>query len=124
MDDVNIPSRPNPFITQWLVSPECRAMVFESAELYQALYREIVAKRTGELAKSAHVSTDLEGDRWVGVMTVGSSTAYYAGWHEFGLTGADHEAPRRDANTAREVFSEVHKGAHDLNKILNMMGSL
>lgn len=124
MEDINVPSRPNPFITQWLVSPECRALVFESAELYQALYREIVAKRTGELAKSAHVSTDIEGDRWIGVMAVGSSTAYYAASHEFGTTGSGLSEPSRTANTAREVFNEVHQGAHDLNKILNMMGAL
>lgn len=123
MEDVNVP-RPNPFITQWLISPQCRAMVFESAELYQALYRGIVAKRTGELAKSARVSTNIEGGRWVGVMEVGNPTAYYAASHEFGTTGADLDTPRRDANSARGVFNQVHRGVRDLNKILNLMGAL
>lgn len=123
MEDVRVPV-PNPFITQFLAGPTCRALVFEAAELYQALYREIVAKRTGELAKSAHVSTGVEDGRWVGFMEVGSSTAYYAASHEFGTTGGGLSEPSRAANTTREVFNEVHQGAHDLNKILNMMGTL
>ncbi|WP_433568058.1 hypothetical protein ACQP1O_43220 (plasmid) [Nocardia sp. CA-151230] len=124
MEDVNVPAMPNPFITQFLVGPTCRALVFEVAELYQALYRGVVAKRTGELAKSARVSTGIEDGRWVGFMEIGSSTAYYAASHEFGVTGDRLSAPRRTADTARQVFNEVSKGAHDLNKILNLMGAL
>lgn len=124
MEDVNVPYDPNPFITQWLAGPVCRSMVFESAELYQALYRDIVAKRTGNLAKSARVSTGFEDGRWVGILQVGDATAYYAASHEFGTTGDEHTQPSRTASTAREVFHEVHRGAHDLNKILNLMGAL
>lgn len=108
MEDVDVPV-PNPFITAFLVGPLCRAMVFESADLYQALYRGIVAKRTGELALSAHVSTGIEGDRWVGVMTAGNPVAYYAASHEFGVDDGD---------------MRIMAGAYDMNKILNLMGTL
>jgi hypothetical protein len=64
MEDVNVP-HPNPFITQWLVSAECRALMFERGEIAEALYREAVSKRTGRLAASTHVATEVEGDRWV-----------------------------------------------------------
>ncbi|MET8648413.1 hypothetical protein [Nocardia aurea] len=109
MEDVNVPS-PNPFITDWLRGPICRSMMFESAELYEALYREIVAKRTGRLARSTHVSTGLERGRWVGILTVGDSGAYYAASHEYG--------------TGRTNPDQALPAAHDLNTILNMMAAL
>lgn len=102
---------PNPFITQWLASARCRAILFESAEMYKALYQEIVAKRTGLLAASARVHTSFEGDRWTASLVVGAGargTAYYAASHEFGTVGG--RAPG--------------DGAHDLNKILDMMAVL
>lgn len=106
MEDVDVPS-PNPFITEWLASAECRSMMFESAELYEALYREVVAKRTGQLARSTHVSTEVEDGRWVGVLAV---TASYAASHEYGTgrTNPEHNLPP----------------AHDLNTILDMMATL
>ena len=62
MENVNIPE-PNPFITNWLLSPECRSLVFDRAQIAEALYREVVAKRTGRLAASTHVTTGIEDDR-------------------------------------------------------------
>lgn len=109
MEDVNVPS-PNPFITEWMAGPICRSIMFESAELYEALYREIVAKRTGELARSTHVSTGLEGGRWTGILDVGFVGAPYAASHEYG--------------TGRTNPDEALPAAHDLNTILDMMGSL
>lgn len=109
MENVNIPFDPNPFIVEWLVSPRCRSIVFEAAELYQALYREIVSKRTGALARSARVSTGLEVDRWVGHMEVGSATAFYGASHEFGTDDGDEH---------------ITAGHHDLNTILDAMGTL
>lgn len=111
MEDVDVP-HPNPFITQWLVGARCRSIVFEVGELYEALYREVVAKRTGRLAASTHVFTGIEDGRWVGHMTV---TAPYAASHEWGV---DDGAER------------ITAGAHDLtairdlNNALNLMGSL
>lgn len=109
MLDVDVPA-PNPFIAQWLKSARCRAILSESAEMYEALYREVVAKRTGRLAASTHVSTGIEGDRWVALMTVGVGGAPYAASHEFG-TG------RTDPDNALPP-------AHDLNTILDMMATL
>lgn len=104
MEDVSVPS-PNPFITEWLVSPRARSIMFEAGELYEALYREIVAKRTGRLAASTHVSTVLERGRWTGYMAVG---APYAASHEYGTDDGDEG---------------VVAGAHDLNLILDLMAS-
>lgn len=109
MENVHIPYDPNPFIAEWLVSPRCRSIVFESAELYRALYQEVVAKRTGTLAQSAHISTGLENGRWVGMLEVGSSTAYYAASHEFGTDDGDER---------------IVAGHRDLNTILDLMGTL
>ncbi|MEV0357107.1 hypothetical protein AB0H71_13700 [Nocardia sp. NPDC050697] len=109
MDNVNVPS-PNPFITEWLLSRECRALVFEVGELYQAVYREIVAKRTRALARSARVSTGIEGDRWVAVMSVGGPGVPYGLSHEYGTgrTNPDNALPP----------------ANDLNAALQMMATL
>lgn len=112
MDDVNIPS-PNRRLAQWLVGPECRAMVFEAAELYEALYREVVAKRTGQLAHSTHVSTEIEGDRWASSMTIGFDGAAYAASEEFGAgthPGSTHK--------------HFQAAARDLNTVLDMMAAL
>lgn len=108
MEDVDVPS-PNPFITEWLVSARCRAILFESGELYEALYREVVAKRTGTLARSTHVSTDIENGRWTATLAVGSAEAYYAASHEYGTDDGDEH---------------ITAAAHDLNAILDAMATL
>lgn len=111
MENVRLYPEPNPFITQWLAGPICRSILVQSAELYQALYQEIVAKRTGLLAASARVHTGFEEDRWVATLVVGHGargTAHYAASHEFGTVGGFNPGP----------------GAHDLNKVLNMMAAL
>jgi hypothetical protein len=112
MEDVDVPN-PNPFIAEWLVSARCRSIMFESGELYEALYREVVAKRTGQLARSTHVSTGIEGDRWVAFMTAGFDGAPYVASEEFG-------AGEHPGSTGRHF----QPAAHDLNTILDMMGSL
>ncbi|WP_280393044.1 hypothetical protein [Nocardia wallacei] len=104
----NIPV-PNPAITKILVSPEMRSLMFERAEIAQALYREIVAKRTGRLARSARVETFIGGkknDRWQSRLIVEES---YAASHEFGTD---------DGNEG------IVAGAHDLNVVLNTLGQL
>ncbi|MFD4442520.1 hypothetical protein ACFWPK_22395 [Nocardia sp. NPDC058519] len=108
MDDVRLYPEPNPFITQWLAGPICRSILFEAAEMYKALYQEIVAKRTGRLARSARVYTSFVGDRWVATLQVGDATAFYGASHEFGTVGGLHPGD----------------GAHDLNRALNMMAAL
>lgn len=103
MRDVDVPS-PNPFITQWLIGATCERIVRRVCQKYAALYAAEVTKRTGELAASTRVTVDIEGDRWVGMMTV---DAPYAAAHEFGRT---------DPNRG-------FAAAHDLNTILDLMAN-
>lgn len=109
MEDVDVPS-PNPFVAEWLRGERCRDIVTDSAELYQALYHVFVAKRTGQLALSATVGADIEGDRWVATMSVGNHTAFYAASHEFGTGRIDPE--------------HALPPAHDLNMILDLVAQL
>ncbi|MBY0440984.1 MAG: hypothetical protein K2Q25_02415 [Mycobacteriaceae bacterium] len=106
--DVNIPE-PNRALTELLVSARMRAIVEERANTAAMLYQAQVAKRTGRLAASAHASTEIGGvrqDRWIGVLTVGSALPYGAS-HEFGT--------RAHGQT---------DAAHDLNRVLEQLGSL
>lgn len=108
----HIPTNSNPAIAAILLSSRMRAMVFERAEIAQAIYRDVVAKRTGRLARSARAETIIGGrnkDRWVGVLTVGGTEAPYGLPHEYGSD---------DGNT------QVRAAAHDLNQVLNMLGTL
>lgn len=105
------PGRSNPAVKALLVSPEVRSVMFEAAEIAQALYRDIVAKRTGRLARSARVETFIGGeanDRWCSRLVVGESLDYGAA-HEFGTDDGD---------------MDIRAGAYDLNQVLNMMGQL
>ncbi|NEW33840.1 hypothetical protein GV791_14880 [Nocardia cyriacigeorgica] len=104
----NIPTNSNPAIAALLKSPEMRSLMLERAEIAQALYREIVAKRTGRLARSARVETFIGGrrnDRWCARLIVDAS---YAASHEYGTDDG----------------SGVRAGAHDLNQVLNQLGQL
>jgi hypothetical protein len=109
MEDVNVP-HPNPFITQWLVSAECRALMFERGEIAEALYREAVSKRTGRLAASTHVATEVEGDRWVSMLT---AYAPYAASQEYGA--GDHPG---------STHRHHQEASHTLNEVLDLMGTL
>lgn len=110
----NIPAPPvrdNPAVTALLKSSEMRALMFERGEIAQAIYQEIVAKRTGRLARSARVETFLGGDRrpndrWCARLIV---TATYAASHEYGTDDGDED---------------IRAGAHDLNVVLNQLGQL
>ncbi|MBF6328734.1 hypothetical protein [Nocardia transvalensis] len=105
----DIPAYDNPAVTALLVSPRMRSLMAERGELAQALYREIVAKRTGRLARSARVETFIGGrrnDRWYSRLIVGER---YAASHEFGTDDGDEG---------------IRAGAHDLNVVLNSMGGL
>ncbi|WP_067891206.1 hypothetical protein [Nocardia vaccinii] len=64
----DIPADPNPFITAWLVGPECKAMMTYVGFVVQQLYRALEVKRTGEMAASAVVDVHLGGvkhDRYI-----------------------------------------------------------
>jgi hypothetical protein len=104
MDDVEVPSNPNPFITQWLLGSICKAMVREKCEKAAAAYVVEVTKRTGELAASTQVTVEREGDRYIGLMTIGDEDTLYGAAHEFG--------------------TEDFPGAHDLNTVLDLLATL
>ena len=102
----------NPAIAGLLLSAEMRALMFERAEIAQAMYRDIVAKRTGSLAHSARVETFVGGrnkDRWCSRLIVGGSEASHGPAHEFGYDDGD---------------TGVRAGHNDLNRVLNMLGQL
>lgn len=98
-------------LQEWLLGPECRSLVRLRAETALALYQATVTRRSGRLAQSARVVTEVggrAGDRWVGRLQV---TAPYAVAHEFGRNY--ESALRGDARQA---------GARDLEKVLRGLG--
>lgn len=102
----NIPS-PNPAIRAILLSSQIQTLMRERGEAAQAIYRSIVAKRTGRLAGSARVEVQIGGrrnDRWTARLIV---DAPYAASHEYGTTGGSQLS-----------------AAHDLNRVLNQLGHL
>lgn len=108
----DIPAYPNPAVVGLLRGSEMRALMFERAEMAKAIYQDIVSKRTGRLARSAHSETFIGGaanDRWCGRLTVGDASAYYGVSHEFGTDDGDNG---------------IHAGFHDLNVVLNSLGAL
>lgn len=107
---------PNPALTGVLKSNELRAILFERAQTAQFLYQARVAKRSTALAQSARGHTEIGGirqDRWIGVLSVHSGIEYEAA-HEFGYT------TRRGKRAKRRFVP----GAHDLNAVLEELGSL
>lgn len=106
MEDVTIYES---FPREWLVGPECERILREVCTKAEELYSAEVAKRTAELAHSPHITVDIEGDRFVGMMTIGDAEAPYAASHEFG-TG------RRDPRHALPA-------AHDLRAVLDQLAA-
>lgn len=103
------PADDNPAIRALLLSPGVRSLVQKRAEIARDLYRAIVAKRTGRLARSARVETFLGGqhqDRWCARVIV---EAPYAASHEYGVDDGD---------------THILAAAHDLNIVLNQLGQL
>lgn len=115
----DIPTDPNPFLTDYLRGPECFGIITERTHTAQWMYQGEVSKRSAALAGSAHSSVDIGGvkrDRWVGTLTVGDLglAGDYILPHEF---GADE---RYDANKGDPAFDET-EGAHDLNLVLETL---
>ncbi|MEV0031433.1 hypothetical protein [Nocardia sp. NPDC050793] len=107
----------NPAIAGLLLAARMRALMFERAEMAQAMYRDVVAKRSGRLARSARPETFLGGrlkDRWRGRLTIGGSEAPHGLGHEYGYEVHDDEGN----------VTAVVAGVHDLNTVLNMLGTL
>jgi hypothetical protein len=107
----------NPAIAGILLSSQMRAIMFESAEIAQAIYRGDVSKRTQRLARSARPETFRGGrlhDRWCGRLVIGGSEAPHALGHNYGY---------RRRNKAGQVTA-VLAGARELNRVLNGLGQL
>lgn len=107
----NIPAYPNHGVLGLMKSPQMRSLMFERGEMAQAIYREVVSKRTGRLARSARVETFIGGknnDRWCSRLIVGEGTQYGLP-HEFGYDDGDEG---------------VGAAYADLNQVLNMLGTL
>ncbi|MDG3012459.1 hypothetical protein G4X40_20170 [Rhodococcus sp. D2-41] len=91
-----------------LRSPQMRRLMAERGTVAQALYRQRVAKRTGDLARMVRVETFIGGrrkDRWCARVV---AFAPHAASHEFG-TSADGRRPQ--------------KGAHDWPAVLEQLRS-
>lgn len=104
--DVDIPT-PNRGLAEALLSPAMHRVVEERANTAALLAAAQVAKDTGDLARTAHAGTEIGGvdhDRWIGVMTLGRRGVDYAASHQFGTTR--------------------QPGAHELNAVLEQLGSL
>jgi hypothetical protein len=118
--DVDIPEK-NPWRGQWLRSRECRALVTERGRTAEMLYQAEVAKRTGGLARSTHLSTALGGVKknyWEATLTVGGPSPVglidYVLPHEFGAR------ERYDDNRGDPTFDET-QGDRDLDLVLDML---
>lgn len=112
MEDVNIPANPNPFIVPWSKSAECRALMYEAGETFQAVYREVAGRhaRTGREIAETRVETVLEGGRWNSLFTVmvpyAPSEIFGAGDHP-GSTHRHHQQASRDLNTALDLMGKL-----------------
>lgn len=121
--ELNIPE-PNEALTAFLVGARCDEILHEIGAKAVPLYQATVAKRTGALAASARFHTEIGGarnDRHVGVMTVGDGLAYGAA-HQFGHW--EDESNRFGSDLAEGESSVFVEGAHDLNRVLEELGSL
>lgn len=126
--EVNIPE-PNEALTALLMSQEMKAIVEERGHMAQMLYQADVAKRTGRLAASAQVQTEIGGvrhDRWVSHLTVGGEGAKgmadYGAAHQFGHWEDESRLFGNDFTSGESaVFVE---GSHELNRVLEQLGGI
>lgn len=112
LTDINIP-KPNPAVAAAKKSAQMQAIMSHLANTAMLLYQAKVAKRSGELARSARATTEIGGkrhDMWVGVLTVGTDHGLP---HEFGadvpLFGDKEDSHRQ-------------KASRDLNFVLENLG--
>lgn len=116
--DVDLKTDPSA-VGEFMKSQRCREICYERADMAMMLYQAEVAKRTGNLSRTAHARTEIGGkrhDRWIGVMSVSARSVEYEAAHEFGYTkkvGHGALGPR-----------ELIPGYHDLNVVLEQLGSM
>lgn len=83
----NIPS-PNRALAAKLVDGDMARVMREAGTNVRDVYRAVVAKRSSDLANSAHVELNIGGeknDRICADVIVGDHTVDYAAAHEFGI---------------------------------------
>ncbi|RJO74170.1 hypothetical protein D5S18_18630 [Nocardia panacis] len=106
LTNIRIP-KPNPALAKILRGPQMKTLVTRKGLRARAIYAEVVAKRTGELAASARVETvlgGLHGDRWIARVR---ATAPHAASHEYG--------------TGRTDPAYTAPAAHDMIKVLEAL---
>lgn len=115
---------PNEALAECLVGPEIYAALEAVGKIAHGLYVAEVAKRSGRLAGSAFLQTEIGGvhkDRYVSHLTVGVGLAYGAA-HQFGhWQDESHLIGSSTAAGESQVFIE---GAHELNRVLEQIGSI
>lgn len=139
--EVHIPE-PNEALAEILVSGRMREIVEERINTAALLYQAEVAKRTGNLAAAAHPTTEISSvvkgqPRWVGDLVVGGESprgeVEYAAAHEFGrkaeVEGPVEATAGKDAHGAivnldDSVVTGGHHAAHDLQRVLEQLGSI
>lgn len=116
--EIDFPT-PNRALAEVLLSQRIREICYERADMAMMLYQAEVSKRSGALARAAHPHTEIGGrrhDRWIGVLSVAASTVDYEAAHEFGYT---HELGEGEHGPG-----EFIPGHHDLNRVLEQLGSM
>jgi len=125
--EVHIPE-PNKALAAVLLSGEIRAAVEDRGHTAQMLFQAEVAKRSGRLAATARVQTEIGGvrnDRWVSHMIVGGQgalgTVAYGAAHQFGHW--QDQAHQFDGDQELGESGTFVEGAHDLNRVLEQLAS-
>lgn len=117
--EVTVYPEPNPALSAALIGPGMRRACEHSVNIGLLLYQAQVAKRSADLARSARATTEIGGvdsDRWIGVLTVGGRGVDYGASHDMGRG----DKPGSIANL--DGKQQVQRGAHDLNRVLELGG--
>lgn len=122
----NIPSNPNPFLTHWLLSPNCAQVMREAGGNVRDMYRAVVAKDTAALAESARVDLGIGGqknDRIVADVSAGRDLPRgYGATHEFGRK-RQVEGPSQ-SDDGQPVRTGGHHAAHDFVRVLQIITAM
>lgn len=121
--DVTITADPNPAIGAALTGPGMRRACEERGHMALMLYQAQVAKLTGNLARSGHVSTEITDvykgqPRWVSELRIGGPGAEYGLAHEDGR--GDHPRSVHNLDRPSGLDTPLHP-AHDLNAVLEQL---
>lgn len=82
------------FITEWAASTECKDLMLDVAYQVEDEFRDIVPRRTGNLAASAISYPVMHSGAWGAIV---SATMYYAVFVEFGTRYMDAQYNLRQA---------------------------